>query len=147
LGHANAAVLPLDWRATAAEFKATIARYQEAAGDLVDLGPARDATAAFGERVDRFYAALGRGEVEERSANEVLQRLARILVPLNFTTTPRFRHDPAFTCPPLPTLAIAAEIKEHPKETLGFARTQFMRGQNRYVAAMRAAGRLVEDAL
>ena len=71
-------------------------------------------------------------------------RLARILVPINFTREPRFRHDPAYSCPPLPTLQTAAELAEHGEETLGFAKTQLMRGQNRYLAAIdeaRCAGR------
>src|SRR5919106_4975339 len=41
LRHANADLLPADWRATTAEFSATLERYQAAAGDLFDLSPAR----------------------------------------------------------------------------------------------------------
>ena len=39
-----------------------------------------------------------------------MQGLSRILVPINYTREPRFRHDPAYTVPPLPTLAVAAEL-------------------------------------
>jgi hypothetical protein len=74
-------------------------------------------------------------------------RLARILVPINFTREPRFRHDPAYSCPPLPTLQTAMELAEHGEDILGFAKTQLMRGQNRYLAAIEEARSLVEEAL
>ena len=44
LRHANAELLPADWRATADEFLETIRGYQAAAGDRFDLSPARQAT-------------------------------------------------------------------------------------------------------
>jgi N-acetylated-alpha-linked acidic dipeptidase len=147
LRHANADLLPADWRATAREFSATLERYQAAAGDLFDLSPARGATQALHAALDRFYAAAGRGELELDHANEVQMRLARVLVPINFTREPRFRHDPAYNCPPLPTLQAATELAEHDDATLGFAKTQLMRGQNRYLAAIDEALALVEGAL
>ncbi len=139
---ANAEVLPFDFTATADEFLATIARYQAAAGDHADLGPAREATEAFRAALAR----LQNGAVPAARANAVLKELARILVPINFTRAPRFAHDPAFTTPPLPTLAVAADLAQHTGVMLGFARTQLLRGMNRYVAALRAATRLVEGA-
>jgi hypothetical protein len=70
------------------------------------------------------------------------------LVPLNYTREPRFRHDPAYTVPRLPTLAIAGElptfIDTHQRRC---AMVELMRGQNRFVAAMDEARRLVEAAL
>jgi N-acetylated-alpha-linked acidic dipeptidase len=147
LRHANADLLPADWRATAAEFSATIERYQEAASDLFDLSPAREATKRLHAALDRFYAAAGRGGLDLDRANEVQMRLARILVPINFTREPRFRHDPAYNCPPLPTLQAATKLAEHDNGTLGFAKTQLMRGQNRYLAAIDQAVALVEGAL
>jgi hypothetical protein len=147
LRHANADLLPADWRATAAEFSATIERYQEAAGNRFDLSPAREITEKLHAALDRFYATAGRGALDLDRANEVQMRLARILVPINFAREPRFRHDPAYNCPPLPTLQTAAELSEHSDETLGFAKTQLMRGQNRYMAALDEALALVEGAL
>jgi hypothetical protein len=67
-------------------------------------------------------------------------------VPLNFTREPRFAHDPAYTVPPLPSIAVAEELPKHPPETRGFAETQLLRGQNRLVAALRAATKLVQSA-
>jgi hypothetical protein len=147
LRHANADLLPADWRATAAEFSATIARYQDAAGTTFDLSPARDATTALAAALDRFYAEAAEGTLDQGRANQVQMRLARILVPINFTREPRFRRDPAYSCPPLPTLQTAMELAEHGADILGFAKTQLMRGQNRYLAAIEEARSLVEEAL
>ena len=72
--------------------------------------------------------------------------LARILVPLNFTVEARFRHDQATPVPPLPTLAAAADIAGMDEARRGFAAVQLTRGQNRFVAALHAATRLVESA-
>ncbi|MBT0957455.1 M28 family peptidase [Alphaproteobacteria bacterium KMM 3653] len=144
---ANADVLPMDWRATAAEFSATIAGYQKAAGDRFDLGPATTAVQELSEKLDGFYAALDAGTLPAEAANAVLKLLARILVPINYTRGSRFTHDPALNVPPLPTIAEAAALDMVPAGKVGFALTQLMRGQNRLVAALREAARLVEAAL
>jgi hypothetical protein len=146
LRHANAAVLPSDWRATAREFADTIGRYQSAAGDLADLSPAREETAALAAALDRFHARIADGAVPAGRANEVIMQLARILVPINFTRQPRFLHDPAYTVPPLPALAVAEDLAALPADRRGFALTQLARGLNRVVAALRAARRLVDGA-
>jgi hypothetical protein len=65
-------------------------------------------------------------------------------VPINFTREARFRHDPALTIPPLPTLATATELDHFDVTTLGFALNQLTRGQNRVVAALRSAARYVD---
>lgn len=144
---ANAELLPFDFVATADEFAATVERYAAAAGDHADLTPAGAATAAFRDAVSRFQEAARARRIPTGRANPMLKRLARILVPVNFTRRPRFAHDPAFTAPPLPILAVATELSRHRGATLGFAKTQLLRGQNRYVAAMREAARLVEDSM
>jgi hypothetical protein len=76
----------------------------------------------------------------------VILRLARLLVPVNFTREARFRHDPALPVPPLPTLAWAKELDGFDDHQIGFARTQLTRGQNRLIAALRDARRLVTGA-
>jgi hypothetical protein len=140
---ANAELLPFDWVATADEFAATVERYAGAAGDHADLSPAREATAAFSGAIARMQADAAAGRLPAGRANDLARQLARILVPINFTRTPRFAHDPAFTAPPLPGLAVAAELSRYEGAMLGFAKTQLMRGQNRYVATMREATRLL----
>lgn len=147
MGVANADVLPFDWRAQVAEFSETIAAYQKAAGDLADLGPAAGAARDLSAALDGFYGAVEGGTLAPKAANEVIQRLARILVPVNHTNQPRFRHDPALPVLPLPAIAVAQDLAEHGPETLGFAQTQMVRGTNRVAAALNDAKRLVRSVM
>lgn len=146
-GIADAELLPFDWRAQVEEFSETIAGYQKAAGKAFDFSDAVSATEHLAGTLDRFHKAAARGKVAPGVANAVIQKLARILVPINYTTGPRFRHDPATPVQPLPTLAAATQLKGMDKVKLGFARTQLVRGQNRYIAALREAESLAAAAL
>jgi N-acetylated-alpha-linked acidic dipeptidase len=146
LGVANAEVLPFDWRATMAEFKGTLQGYQESAGDRFDFSASHAAVEDLDRALADFYSEVWQGRIAPTAANAVIMRLARILVPINFTREVRFRHDPALPVPPLPTLASAKELRSFDDQTLGFAQTQLTRGQNRLVAALRDARRLVEGA-
>lgn len=139
LRHANNALLPCDWRATVAEFAATIERYETASKGMADLGAAKAANAALGDSLKRFHGAIDGGKLTTSAANSAIQDLARILVPINYCAEPRFRHDPAYTIPPLPTIAVAEELVHLPPDRRGFGQTQLVRGQNRLVAALRAA--------
>lgn len=147
LRNANATVLPFDWRATAKEFRHTVALYQQKAGDRFDLAPAREAVDSLAVRLDALYAGIAEGKVPPQKANAVIQGLARILVPLNYTREQRFRHDPAIPIPELPAIATAADLDKLGPEKLGFARTQLVRGQNRVVAALRQAEKMIADAI
>jgi hypothetical protein len=139
---ANAEVLPFDWQATADEFLATIDRYQTASKGKADLSPARAATEALKAALARLPSAT------PAARNAVLMELARVLVPINYTNEPRFRHDPAYTVPPLPTLAVAAELPDFTDDHLRrCAQVELMRGQNRFIAAIDQARRLVETAI
>jgi hypothetical protein len=144
LHFANADVVPIDWRLTAAEFAATIARYQEAAGERFDLGPARAALATLSAALEGFYGAIEAGTISAGAANAAIRDLARILVPINFTRGPRFQHDPALNIPQLPPIESALRLAGHDAATLGFAKAQLMRGQNRLVAALNEATRRIE---
>ena len=138
-GIADAPVLPFDWRAQAREFLETIARYQKAAGKLFDLGPSREAAEALLKTLEAFYAKAASGAVRPQAASDVILKLARILIPANYTRIQRFSHDAAIPMPPLPAIAAAADIAGMPKTVQGFAKVQLMRGQNRLVAALREA--------
>lgn len=134
-------VLPFDWIASCDEFLATIDRYEAASKGLANLTLAREAT-------QTLRAALG--ELPKASVlkrNAAIAGMARLLVPVNTTREPRFRHDPAYTVPPLPTLAVAAELPSLPEGLRRSGSVELMRGQNRYVAAVRAATRLAASAL
>jgi|UPI00082A219D hypothetical protein len=140
---ANAQELPFAWDATCDEFLDTIGRYEAAANGMADLAPARDATQA----LKGALAKLASASTPASKKNEALRDLSRTLVPINYTREARFRHDPAYTVPPLPTLAVAAEIASMSADMQRYAAVELMRGQNRYVAALTAARRVVEGAL
>lgn len=76
----------------------------------------------------------------------MIQKLARILVPLNYTREQRFRHDPALPIPELPALSTAADFDRLDPSKHGFAKTQLVRGQNRVITALRQAEELVRSA-
>ena len=95
--------------------------------------------------LDDLYAGIESGAVAPETANTIIQDLARILVPINFTREARFRHDPALTVPPLPTIATVKDLDYHQNNgTLGFAVTQLVRGRNRLISALRQATRHIE---
>ncbi|HEX5079450.1 MAG TPA: M28 family peptidase [Geminicoccaceae bacterium] len=146
VGVANADILPFDWRTTMAEFRQTLEGYRKAAGARFDFAPSEAAISDLDRALAAFYDAAKQGRIAPAAANAVIMRLARILVPVNFTREARFRHDPALPVPPLPSLALAKELDGFDERTLGFALTQLTRGQNRLVAALREAKRLVEGA-
>ena len=146
LGVANAEVLPFDWRAQVAEFSETIVAYQKEAGKLADLTPAALAATTLSSALDAFYGAVDTGSLAAAQANPVIQRLARILVPINHTNQPRFRHDPALPVQTLPAIAVAQDLAGHSPETIGFAQTQMVRGVNRVASALNDATRLVQGA-
>ena len=139
---ANAEILPFDWISTCDEFLGTIDSYEKSSQGLADLTPSRRAT----EALKAALARLPEAPAEQRNA--VIQELSRILVPINYTREPRFRHDPAYTVPPLPTLAVAAELPDFAEGHMRkMAQTELLRGQNRFVAAVDQAKRMVEAAI
>ena len=153
MGVANATIAPFDFSATLDDFEQTIGAYQRAMGSGFDFAPAlaavRELRAALGDFAE-FTGDLARQEVGDpavRRANWAIRRLARLLVPVNFTRGPGFFHDPAETTPALPDLSAALQAATLPAESLGFLRTQLTRGQNRLVAALRDARRVVQDTI
>lgn len=152
-GAANATIAPFDFVRTVDEFSRTLDRYQQAASGQYQFEPARQALASLKAALQDFAAHCAAlrtrpiGDPAVRKANAALRRLARLLVPVNFTTGPAFFHDPAETILPLPDLAPALEFPNTPAGRLGFLRTHLQRGENRLVAALRDARRVVEEAL
>jgi plasmid stabilization system protein ParE len=138
---ANPEVLPFDWAATCDEFLSTIAGYEAASDGMADLSQARAATEALRAAVEKLATA------PTAARNAALLGLSRLLVPVNATREPRFRHDPAYTVPPLPTLAVAAELPKLPEALRKPGAVELLRGQNRYVAAIRAATKLAKLAV
>jgi len=151
---ANTPIYPLDFTATTGEFAQTLARYQQAASGRFDFSPSIREVRALEEDLARFYAAAAAladrpvDDVALGRVNEVQRRLARTLVPVNYTRTGRFRHDPAVNIPALPDLEPALRLGglEAGSDADRVTRIHLTRGQNRLLGALRDARRILADA-
>ena len=139
--------LPFDWRIAVNDLAQTVERYEAAAGGRLDLQQVRRGIEVLSEQLTHFYRAAENGNLDIDEINDVIRRLARILVPLDYTRGPRFEHDPALAVPALPVLSLATELDGLDEDHRRFALTQLMRGRNRVVAALDDATRLVADVL
>jgi N-acetylated-alpha-linked acidic dipeptidase len=150
---ANATVHPFNFINTANEFEATIKLYQEKAGSHFNFLPALEEVCNLRNQLTTFYekiASLKDLDVtnpQVKKANEVIEKLARILIPINFSRKGKFRHDPALNLPALPDIAPAlnfATLKEGTHE-YKVLKTHLKRGQNRVIWALQQAGELLGE--
>lgn len=140
-------ILPLDWRALMREFKETINRYQQALGSDYSLARSMREVDVLEDRLNLVYQHIEAGQCNADTANGMIRRLARALVPINHTLMPRFAHDAASAMPALPTLAIALRWPQCAAEHRDFALTQIKRGENKFLGALRQALHEVQSAL
>jgi hypothetical protein len=153
MGAANATIAPFDFSRTADRFTETIDRYQDAVGTAFDFSPVRAAIGELSGALGGFASFTNAvanqpvGSPAVRRANAAIRRLARLLVPVNYTRGPAFFHDPAESIPALPDLAVALQFAETPADRKGFLLTHLTRGQNRVVAALRDARAVVQSAM
>jgi hypothetical protein len=146
----NSSIHPVDWRQTTSEFRETLREYQAASGELFDFNPVLVELDALEASLDRFYVACANptdGQIV--SLNGVQRRLARILIPVNFSRMPAFHHDPALNIPPLPDLAPALAIAAHAGDPaqLGVYSAHLQRGLNRLAWALIQARETVDAAV
>jgi N-acetylated-alpha-linked acidic dipeptidase len=149
----NAPLLPFDWRQVTSEFKATLAKYQKAAGTDFDFGPAVAEVERLDQALAAFYASAPAtsdpASPEARRFNRAQRMLARILVPVNYSRALPFFHDPALEIPALPDLEPAttmpkARANQHDR---GVLRAHLQRGRNRLIWALDQARESVEAAM
>ncbi len=146
----NAPVHPFDWTLTTAEMRQTLDRYQQATGPDFDFGPSRRALSQLEEALEHLYEdPLSKRDEAADRINFAQRRLARILVPVNFSRMPDFFHDPALDVPPLPDLAPALSMPSATDDPSrrGILRAHLTRGQNRLIWALQNAREVVEAAL
>ena len=132
----NCEYLPFDWLNTTKEFRDTLNSYQKNSGVYFDVEPSLKKLNEFEVKLTNFYEKISNKTIDSLNANQIIMEMARILIPLNFARNPRFTHDPAVPIPPLPTLSLCDEISLIPKDLIGFAQTQLVRGQNRFIASI-----------
>ena len=153
MGVANATIAPFNFRQTLRTFGRTLDQYQDAVGAEFDFALARAAIAELDTALDAMgtfackAAATTVGDPSVRRLNRAIRRLARLLVPVNYTRGPAFFHDPAETTPALPDLSVALSAPTMAPGERGFLRTHLLRGQNRLVAALRDARHVVLEAM
>lgn len=158
----TAPVLPLDYRATAAEFQETLRHIQRAAGGAFDLGPAlaaADRLAGAAEPLAAKAAALtdalgrARGTRRQRDAaeaiNTALMRAGRALIPVNYTLTGPFDHDRALPVAPIPSLQPAAGLGMLPDGSMErhALATRLLRERNKVTHALETAAEVFEETL
>lgn len=150
---ANSPIHPLDFMATAVEIGQMLRKYQEACGERFDLAPAIAEATALEEDLARFYdraselADVAVNDPRVARMNEMQRRLARILVPINYSRAGRFRHDPAVDVPPLPDLEPALRLAslEAGSQAARVTLIHLLRGRNRVRSALREARRVLAD--
>lgn len=146
----NAPIVPFDFRDTAAEFRETLTSYQQAAGNAFDFTPSFKALDALAQSLATFYTSAPLSETpgsdRARAYNFAQLRLARLLIPVNYSRMPTLRHDPALNVEPLPDLAPALATADAGGDVakLGVLRSHLTRGQNRLVWTLNLAKETVD---
>jgi len=153
-GLATEPVYPFDFNHLAKETRTFIAEARDAAAGHVDLTGVVAAADELVGATARLNAALDRKAADDpRAANDVLRRLARILLPLVFTTEGRYTHEAADITPMMSThrasmypglnRAFAVAELEDANER-GFLVTKLVRQGNRFRDEMRRAEELAD---
>lgn len=100
-------VLPLDYRAVAAEATEILKSYAAAAKGRFDLGPAFDLLVRLGRRLEALHRRIRTPRLSPADAdliNGCLLTLGRELIPIGYCRAERFEHDPTLPVPPFPGL-------------------------------------------
>ncbi len=146
----NAPLHPFDYAAAADEMRAAVSKYRDAAGTELDLGPVVHDLERLAVRLTEWQrgaeAAMAHAPHDadvRRRCNATLRRVARLLVPLNYSRGERFDHDPALKFGVVPRLEPAAGLAGLPTDVKPFAKVGLVREINKVRATLRAAAREV----
>jgi len=149
----NAPLHPFDYVAAVAEIRDTVRSYHDAAAGQIDLEPVLEDLEMLAQEIREWRADaeahLRRqpdDAAERRRLNGVLRRIARLLVPLNYSKGERFDHDPALKFGPVPRLEAAASLPSVSEELRPFLRVGLIRERNKVRATLRAVRRAVRTA-
>jgi hypothetical protein len=148
----NAPLHPFDYTAAVLEIGAAVQRYQQAAGNAVNLRGASESLKRL-----RRELAVWRSDAEtalrhnprnhelRRRVNEAIRRLARILVPLGYVRGERFDHDPAVRLSAVPRLEGALHVAGVPSGMRPLLQAALVRERNKVQAAIGDALQLVRS--
>jgi N-acetylated-alpha-linked acidic dipeptidase len=150
----NAPLHPFDYALSIDEIRSVVAEYQRAAGKEMDFESILSELAALAEDVRTWRAQADERVVrspddadERRRLNDVMRRLARLLVPLNYARGERFDHDPAVKFGAVPRLEAATTLASSPAELKPFLKVGLVREANKVRAIIRAARREVKASM
>lgn len=137
--------LPLDYQPVVADLRQNITTIAGKAGTHFDLSP----VVAW---IDVLVAALDRldeqaGTLDDATVNRCLKRIARVLIPVDYTRTGQFGQDLAVPTSPLPGLQPAATLDslDPDGDDYHFLRTTLVSERNRLVHALCEATRAVDE--
>ncbi len=125
------AVLPLDYAAHAEAMLRELSAIEASLSGRLSLAPLMEAA-----QVLRDVAA-------GTKSDQALMAASRVLVPMDYTTGDRFRHDPALPQPPWPVLQPIRALAEAGAEAAPFAAVDALRARNRMRHALRQAAALL----
>lgn len=147
----NSPLAPFDFRSTVAEFEVAMDEYEKSAGEDFDFGLTTKALVDLKKSLETMYTNLPNASSSDDGAakrfNFAQRRLARTLVPINYSRTEAFRHDPALNLPALPDYEAALTLPEVRGDIsrVGVIRAHLTRGQNRVVWALIQAREIAES--
>jgi hypothetical protein len=129
-------VVPIDATAHADALLSELDQLQAALANRHDLTSLIDAAKSL-----RHGTASLADQSNPATINEAIRRVARALVPIDYTTGDRFRHDPALPQPPWPALQPLRNLAKTPKdsEAAHLATPAATRARNRVLHAIREA--------
>lgn len=146
----NAPLHPFDYAAAVEEMRCAVAHYQQAAAGEVDFTSILEALTALRDGIREWYAVASlrvtqspADQQERRRVNDVLRRLARLLVPLNYARGERFDHDPALKFGAVPRLEAAASLATAASDIKPFIKVGLVREANKVRGILREARRLL----
>jgi hypothetical protein len=143
-------VLPFDYAEHGRYLQAELESLQEAAGDRFDLSELAVRAARLTDACDRLDRAAGSARDREVDIlNRTLVKVARALVPVDYTTGDRFGQDPAVAQASYPALQPLRELPRHPagSDAALFLEVGLTRARNRVAYALREAIEAAEEGL
>lgn len=146
----NSDVYPFDFRKTVEELIQLLNYYAEESDSKFDLTPVANELSGLMSDLEEFYSLVGKTEDKKnqkkmREANEIIIRLGRILIPIDFAKTEMFEHDPAISLPPMPEIEPIRQLLRFTgdEDDSKFLKNQLLRSRNKIVSKLRRARDLV----
>jgi hypothetical protein len=146
-------VLPFDFGATGEELETILTGFQKNTKGVFDLGRCLERAEQFKEeaiRLEKGIDCILKNQNQEAVAivNDVLMKLGRILIPINYTGAGQFDQDPAVPIRPIPVLYPVTRLNSMNSESDGFRflYTRLIRERNKVSHALKQAAAVARDA-